>query len=45
MHDPRGRIIPFCAYNTLYREEVEDHFSVQKEEIKKIKELNPTAKS
>jgi len=42
---PNGRIIPFCAYNALYRQEVEDRFSVQRDEIKKIKELNPTAKS
>ncbi len=25
---PDGRIIPFCAYNTLHRKGVEDRFSV-----------------
>ncbi len=32
---PDGRIIPFCAYNTLHREEVERKFSVPLEEWKR----------
>ncbi len=32
---PDGRIIPFCAYNTIHREEVERKFGVPLEEWKK----------
>ncbi len=34
---PDGRIIPFCTYNTLYRQEVEDKYSIPIEEWKTIK--------
>jgi len=29
---PDGRVIPFCSYNTLHREDVERKFSVPLEE-------------
>jgi uncharacterized radical SAM superfamily Fe-S cluster-containing enzyme len=29
---PDGRIIPFCAYNTIHRKEVEDRFSAESKE-------------
>ena len=29
---PDGRIIPFCAYNTIHRKEVEDQFSTESNE-------------
>lgn len=32
---PDGRIIPFCTYNTLYRKEIEEKYSIPIEEWKK----------
>jgi uncharacterized radical SAM superfamily Fe-S cluster-containing enzyme len=32
---PDDRIIPFCTYNTIYRQEVEEKFSIPLEEWKK----------
>lgn len=32
---PDGRIIPFCTYNTLYRKEMEEKYSIPIEEWKK----------
>jgi uncharacterized radical SAM superfamily Fe-S cluster-containing enzyme len=29
---PDGRVIPFCSYNSLHREDVERRFSVSLEE-------------
>ncbi len=36
---PDNRIVPFCTYNTLYRQELEDKYSIPIEEWKKKKNL------
>ncbi len=33
---PDGRVIPFCSYNSLHREEVERRFSVPLEEWEQV---------
>jgi uncharacterized radical SAM superfamily Fe-S cluster-containing enzyme len=34
---PDGRVIPFCTYNMLYRQEIEKRFA-RPAEVKKIKD-------
>ncbi|WP_421077185.1 tetraether lipid synthase Tes [Methanothermococcus sp. Ax23] len=37
---PDNKIIPFCTYNTIYRQELEDKYSIPIEEWKKRKKNN-----
>jgi uncharacterized radical SAM superfamily Fe-S cluster-containing enzyme len=42
---PDGRIIPFCTYNTIYREDVEEMFSVPTSQFRGMKSSHSNLRS